>query len=81
MPYFNSSRKVQVFGSSLAVTLPAIFVKACEISKGTELEVHHNLDGVLVVSDVKDLNVLIERLLDITQKIQDKKLQEVVSTQ
>jgi hypothetical protein len=34
MPVFESSRKVQVFGSSLALTLPAMFVKVNEIEKG-----------------------------------------------
>ena len=35
MPVFESERKVQAFGSSLAFTLPALFVKANEIKKGS----------------------------------------------
>ncbi len=54
MPVFKSSRKVQTFGSSLAMTLPAMFVKANEIEKGSVLKVHYNLNGVLVISTCDD---------------------------
>ena len=54
MPVFESSRKVQVFGSSLALTLPALFVKANEVEKGSVGKVYYGLDGVLVVSFVDD---------------------------
>ena len=54
MPVFESSRKVQVFGSSLALTLPALFVKANEVEKGSVGKVYYGLDGVLVVSLVDD---------------------------
>ena len=54
MPVFKSSRKVQTFGSSLAMTLPAMFVKANEIEKGSVLKVHYNLNGVLVISNCDD---------------------------
>ena len=54
MPVFESSRKVQVFGSSLALTLPALFVKANEVEKGSMGKVYYGLAGVLVVSLVDD---------------------------
>jgi antitoxin component of MazEF toxin-antitoxin module len=54
MPVFESSRKVQVFGSSLALTLPALFVKANEVEKGSVGKVYYGLNGVLVVSLVDD---------------------------
>jgi len=68
MPVFESSRKVQVFGSSLAMTLPALFVKANEVEKGSVGRVYYGLEGVLVVSLVDDpkaragLIEIIERL-------------------
>lgn len=51
LPVFSSSRKVQVFGSSLAMTLPAMFAKANEIVKGSVIKVHYDLNGVLVMSN------------------------------
>ena len=71
MPVFKSSRKVQGFGSSLAVTLPALFVKACEIEKGLEMEVLFGLDGVLVVSDCVDAVELRDKLMMIVDKIDE----------
>jgi len=50
MPVFESSRKVQVFGSSLAMTLPSLFVKANEVEKGSVSQVYYDLDGVLIAS-------------------------------
>ena len=50
MPIFESSRKVQAVGTSLALTLPALFVKANEIEKGAISKVYYNLDGVLIVT-------------------------------
>ncbi len=67
MPVFESSRKVQVFGSSLAMTLPAMFVKACEIRKGSRLNVFYGLDGVLVLSKCEDVGLT----LDMLEKIVD----------
>lgn len=75
MPFFESSRKVQVFGSSLALTLPALFVKACEIKKGAELEVVFGLDGVLVVTDLKEPEILREKLLLILNNLEKKVIQ------
>ena len=39
MPVFITTRKVQSFGSSLALTLPAMFIKACEIEKGSIINI------------------------------------------
>jgi antitoxin component of MazEF toxin-antitoxin module len=65
MPVFKSSRKVQVFGSSLAMTLPAMFAKACEIKQGQELNVYYGLDGVLVLSSCEDE----DSMREMTEKI------------
>ena len=85
MPVFESSRKVQVFGSSLAMTLPAMFVKANEVEKGSVLSVLYGLDGVLVASWVEEPGALRERLVEIVDlidekiKIRDEKNRDVLS--
>jgi len=72
MPVFESSRKVQVFGGSLALTLPAFFVKANEVEKGTVMKVYYGLDGVLVVSSNNDPEVTSEYLEVIMDKLENK---------
>lgn len=73
LPVFESSRKVQVFGSSLALTLPAMFVRACEIEKGSIVNVLYDFDGVLVLSKCSEVDVVIECLNDIITKMNDVK--------
>ena len=73
MPVFESSRKVQVFGSSLAMTLPAMFVKVSEIEKGSRLKVLYGLDGVLVLSTCDDVDVVVDCLNDFIKKMNDVK--------
>ena len=81
MPLFESSRKVQVFGSSLAMTLPALFVKANEIEKGSILDVLYGLDGVLVLFNCEDPEKLRGCLVDILTMLEEKvKLDLVDST-
>ena len=72
MPVFESSRKVQVSGSSLALTLPAMFVKACEIEKGSVINVLYGLDGVLVLFQCEDIGSIREYLIEIIEKIEEK---------
>ena len=72
MPMFESSRKIQVFGSSLAMTLPAMFVKANEIKKGSVLKVYYGLDGVLVISGVEKEENLFKILRNIIEKLEEK---------
>ncbi len=69
MPIIESSRKVQYFGSSLAMTLPAMFVKACEIEKGTRLNVLYGLDGVLILSKCETADKIIESLNNLISKL------------
>ena len=71
MPVFESVRKVQVFGSSLAVTLPALFVKACEIEKGSVMNVVYGLNGILVASSVSEPERLMKRLSEIIIKLEE----------
>lgn len=72
MPVFESSRKVQVFGSSLAMTLPAFFVKANEIEKGSVVSVHYGLEGVLVLSQSKDPEATMKCLTKILDALEKK---------
>ena len=69
MPVFESSRKVQAFGSSLAMTLPALFVKANEIEKGSVMKVIYGLEGVLIASQVEDDSTLMECLWKILDNL------------
>ena len=70
MPVFESSRKVQLFGSSLAMTLPALFVKTNEIKKGQHMNVLFGLDWVLIMSQGNDQHAR-EGLLKILEKLVD----------
>lgn len=72
MPVFESRRKVQAFGSSLALTLPAVFVKANKVEKGSEVRVVYGLDGVLVVSWDEDPEALIEHLMSIVDRLEER---------
>ena len=72
MPFFESDRKVQVFGSSLALTLPAMFVKAHELEKGREVNVLYDLDGVLVFCLEDDPDEVVKRIIDIMKKMEKK---------
>ena len=71
MPVFKSSRKVQAFGSSLAMTLPALFVKANEVEKGSMTNVYYGFNGVLVTSMVDEPKVIRKCLVEIMEKIDD----------
>ena len=71
MPVFKSSRKVQAFGSSLAMTLPALFVKANEVEKGSMTNVYYGFNGVLVTSMVDEPEVIRKCLVEIMEKIDD----------
>ena len=79
MPVFESSRKVQAFGTSLALTLPSTFVKGNEIEKGSFMKVLHGLEGVLVVSQVEDDGALTEcllRILDSLERLMKRRIEE-----
>ena len=72
MSVFESNRKVQLFGTSLAMTLPATFVKANEIEKGSTMSVLHGLDPVLVASRIKDPEALLKGLMKIMDNLEKK---------
>jgi len=78
MPVFESRRKVQALGSSLALTLPAFFVKANEVEKGSEAKVFFGLEGVLVVSWIEDPEALRKNLMAIMDKLEEKAMNRKV---
>lgn len=80
MPVFKSSRKVQAFGSSLAVTLPALFVKANEVEKGSMTNVYYGLKGVLVTSMVDEPDVIRNRLAEIIEELEDNAREKKVES-
>jgi len=63
---------VQGFGSSLAVTLPAFFVKVCEVEKGSVVKVLYGTDDVLIMSFVEDTKSLLDCLRRIINKMEEK---------
>ena len=72
MPVFECSRKVQRFGSSMAMTLPSIFVKVNEVKKGSVCTVYYGFEGVLVISVINEPETLREGLMEIIEKIDEK---------
>ena len=62
MPFFKTSRKVQRYGSSLALTIPAMYAKINDIEKGKRLNLFYDLNGVLVLANCKNEEELIARL-------------------
>ena len=74
MPVFKTSRKVQSFGSSLALTLPSMFIKACEIEKGSKMNVLYGLKGVLLTFKCEDSDVVIKSIKEIIRKIDEREI-------
>lgn len=72
MPIINSTRKVQVFGDSLAVTIPSIFVKINQIKKGYKMRVFFDLEGVLIFTDCTSEEELLKCLKIFIKKIEEK---------
>jgi antitoxin component of MazEF toxin-antitoxin module len=75
MPVIEDSRKVQSFGSSLAITLPSFFVKAAGVEKGSEVMVVYGLDGVLIVAKVDDPSTVEKGLYAILDEFERRRLQ------
>ncbi|MHA2052070.1 MAG: hypothetical protein ACXACP_00855 [Candidatus Hodarchaeales archaeon] len=75
MPYFSSKRKVQEFGTSLAITLPALFVKGNEIRKGCDANTFFGFDGVLIASWFEDHEKLKKTLNYIIEELDKRKSQ------
>jgi len=76
MPVFESTRKIQEFGSSLALTLPALFVKVHEVEKGSVVKVYYGLEGVLIVTWGDEPEALRKGLMEIINKLNKKVLEQ-----
>lgn len=70
-PIFESSRKVQRSGSSLAITLPSMFCIINEIKQKQVLNVMYNLDGILIVFDANTED-LVQKLKNFIDKLEAK---------
>jgi hypothetical protein len=67
MPMFKTSRKVQMFGDSLALTIPSMFVKINEIKKGNRMRVFYDLEGTLVLTNCgneEELKICLLKFVD-----------------
>ena len=51
MPLFKTSRKIQMFGDSLALTIPSMFVKINDIEKGKKMRIFYDLEGTLIIAN------------------------------
>ena len=71
MPVFTSERKVQRFGSSYAITIPALYVKLNEVKKGSLLNIIYSTDNVMIVSKVRPEKVL-THLEELIRDIEEK---------
>jgi hypothetical protein len=72
MPLFKTTRKVQLFGSSLALTIPAMYAKINDIQKGERLSLFYDLEGILVLADCTNEEELKECLIGFIKSLEDK---------
>lgn len=61
-----------MLGSSLAMTLPAFFVKANEIEKGNEVKVLYGLKGFLVVCTDDNPEDINKKLAELVENIEEE---------
>ncbi len=72
MPVFESKRKVQETGSSLAITLPVLYVRASDVKKGSKLKVVYDFYGVLIVSNDHDPGNMVKLVSGIVDEVKKK---------
>lgn len=72
MPVFESKRKVQETGSSLAITLPVLYVRANDVKKGSKMKVVYDFDGVLVISNDHDPGNIVKLVSGIVDEVKKK---------
>jgi len=56
----------------IALTIPAMFVKVHELEKGREVNVLYNLDGVLIFCLEDDPEKVVQRIVEILDKMESK---------
>ncbi len=71
MPVFMSKRKIQRCGTSLAITLPSLFVKGNEVRKGSEMKIHYELNGIFIVSNTEEPSFIVKSLVEILYRLDD----------
>jgi len=72
MPWFRTSRKVQLFGDSLALTIPAMYVKMNEIKKGNKLNIFYDLNGILILANCRNEEELKVKLIKFIKTMEAK---------
>jgi len=72
MPLFRTSRKVQMFGDSLALTIPAMYVKMNEIKKGNKLNIFYDLNGILILANCRNEEELKVKLIKFIKTMEAK---------
>lgn len=78
MPLFKSSRKVQAFGSSLALTIPAMYARINEIRKGNKIRIFYDLDGTMIMANCRNEKELKACILKFLQTLDDSLSDEQV---
>jgi len=76
MKIFTSSRKVQVYGSSFAITLPSFYSKVCYLEKGQVVNVFYDLEGTLILSNSNNLEDLRKHIAIFLNKLDALTLQQ-----
>ena len=71
LPLFKTSRKVQSFGSSLALTLPVMFTKINDIEKGKIMKAYYDLNGTLIFSNCQNEEELKQRMINFLKTLDD----------
>lgn len=71
MPLFKTSRKVQNFGDSLALTIPSMFVKVNEIRKGNKIKIFYDLEGTLILTKCRNEEELKKCLIKFIEKVEE----------
>lgn len=72
MPLFRTSRKVQMFGDSLALTIPAMYVKMNEIKKGNKLNIFYDLNGIMICANCRNEEELKVKLIKFIKTMEAK---------
>lgn len=66
---FKTTRKVQLFGSSLALTIPAMFAKINDIEKGKRLNLFYDLNGTLILANCENEEELTKCLINLLESL------------
>ena len=76
---FKTTRKVQLFGSSLALTIPAMFAKINDIEKGKRLNLFYDLNGTLILANCENEEELKKCLINVLESLEKNLSKEEMS--